>query len=114
MSDEPTNQRPRRKWSCCLFAGLSFLAVAILVIVAGWLSREWARNRELADRQDRWERQIADVKAGKTTRILWPEPRFLEDFVKNQPEVAAKITEVSFDIGKVSDERFGYVASCPI
>jgi hypothetical protein len=67
----------------------------------------------LAESEDRWERQVADVRAGKITRLIWPEPRFLEDFVKNQSDVAAKVTDVRFCGGKVSDERFGYLKQLP-
>jgi hypothetical protein len=109
MPDKPSNLPRRSRWSCCLFSALGLLVIAILVVILGWLSREWVRESALAESKDRWERQVADVKAGKRTRISWPEPRFLEDFVKNQPEVAAKITEVGMLTGKASDERFRYV-----
>ena len=50
---------------------------------------------------------MADVEAGRTTRIVSPEPAFLEGFVRDQPQVAAKITTVDVCMGNVSDVRFG-------
>jgi hypothetical protein len=87
---------------------------AIVVVVLAVFGLRWTfRWQEETDRKDRWERQAADVKAGKTTHILWPEPLYLEEFVRDQPAVAAKITSMEFCIGKVSDERFGYVKQFP-
>lgn len=101
------------KWSCCMSTLLSLLAVVVLLVIIAWLGREWQKSQELSYSRDRWERQVTDIKAGKTTCLIWPEPRFLEDFVKNQPDVAAKVTEVEFCIGRVSDERFGYLRQFP-
>jgi len=113
QSDNRIDQQPRARWSCCLTSVLTLLLVGVLLAIVGWLGREWQRNHELAESKDRWERQIADVKAGKIACLIWPEPRFLKEFVKNQPDVAAKVTEVQFDIGKVSDKRFGYLRQLP-
>jgi hypothetical protein len=101
------------RWSCCLFTLFFFLAVVVLLVIVAWMSRRWQRSYQLAESRDRWERQVADVKAGKRTCLIWPEPRFLEEFVKNQPDAAAKVTGVEFYIGKVSDERFGYLRQLP-
>src|SRR4051794_27335390 len=46
--------------------------------------------------EDWWRRQIAEVKAGGTTTVYWPDPVHLEEFVRDQPEVAAKIDTVIF------------------
>jgi hypothetical protein len=87
---------------------------AIVVVVLAVFGLRWTfRWQEERDRRERWEHQIADVKAGKTTGMVWPEPLYLEEFVRDQPEVAAKITSVAFCIGKVSDERFGYLKQFP-
>ena len=102
--------QPRSKWSSCLIAALTLLAVGILLAFA----LRWESQRQ-ADREikERWDRQVADLESGKTTCMIWPEPRFLEGFVRDQPEVAAKVTQVECLTGKVSDERFGYVKQFP-
>jgi hypothetical protein len=103
-------RQPRSKWSSCLIAALTLLAVGVLLA----FTLRWESQRQ-ADRgiKERWDRQIADVESGKTTCMIWPEPRFLEGFVRDQPEVAAKVTEIQMFIGKVSDERFRYVKQFP-
>jgi hypothetical protein len=103
-------RQPRSKWSSCLIAALTLLAVGVLLAFA----LRWESQRQ-ADREikERWERQVSELESGKTTCVIWPEPRFLEGFVRDQPEVAAKVTEIQMFIGKVSDERFGYVKQFP-
>jgi len=110
-TDPATLERPpRSKWSSCLVMGLG----AVVFVVLGVLGRGWSLQRQQErESKDRWDRQIAEVEAGKTTRIVWPEPRFLEGFVRDQPEVAAEITQVIFSVGRVSDERFGYLKQFP-
>ncbi len=92
---------------------LSLILVAVMLcFIAIPLVLEFLWGSRVAASQQ-WENQVVDLKAGKTTRIIWPEPRFLEGFVRDQPDVAAKVTEVDFLTGKVSDERFGYVKQFP-
>ena len=112
MSTDPGNPErpPRSKWSCCLAIGLTLLAVGVLLIFSLHWGLKWREERAS---RERWEHQVAEVKAGKTTGIVWPEPRYLEEFVRDQPNVAAKITQVMFCIGRVSDERFGYLNQFP-
>jgi hypothetical protein len=104
------DRQSRGTWSCCLTTGLGLLAVgAVLVFVVRWATQRQT-DREI---KERWEHQVADLEAGRTTCMIWPELKFLEAFVRDQPEVAAKITQVEFFMGKVSDERFGYVKQFP-
>jgi hypothetical protein len=84
-----------------------FLGLAVNAL--RWQSRRQAEENT----KQNWDKQVAEIQAGKTTTIVWPEPKFLEVFVKDQPDVAAKITGVDFCIGKVSDERFGYLKQFP-
>jgi hypothetical protein len=112
MSADSSNSGspPILKWSCCLVTGLGAIAFVVLAILGvGWRQQ---RQEERASKE-RWESQVTDVKAGNTTGITSPEPRFLEEFVRDQPEVAAKVTQVIFLTGKVSDERLAYLRQFP-
>ena len=87
---------------------------AVLFVILGVLGRGWSLQwQEERDSKKHWDQQVANLEAGKTTGIIWPEPRFLEGFVRDQPDVAAKVTQVQFTIGKVSDERYGYLRQLP-
>jgi len=111
MPADPSNSGlpPIFKWSCCLITGVG----AIAFVVLGILGVGWRQQRqEERTRRERWEGQIADVKAGKTKGIVWLEPEYLEAFVRDQPDVAAKVTQVT--IGRnLSDERFRYLRQFP-
>jgi hypothetical protein len=78
------------------------------------LALRWAIQRQ-RDKFTKafWDHQIAGVEAGSSTCLLRPEPEFLEEFVEQRPGVAAKITEVYFSMGSVSDERFRYLRRFP-
>ncbi len=102
--------KPPSVWSCCVATGLTFLAVGVVLV----FTLRWTLQRQDETySKERWERLVADLASGKTTCMIWPEPRFLEGFVRDQPELAAKVTQVACFTGKVSDERFGYVKQFP-
>lgn len=63
--------------------------------------------------KERWERQVEDVRSGQQTFLTSPDPSFLEDFVRDQPDIAAKITKIDFSTSIVSDERFGVLKRFP-
>ena len=111
MSTDPVSpeRQPRSKWSSCLIAALTLLVVGVLLVF--WVRWE-AQQREM-EVKGRWEHQVADLESGKTTTMISPEPRFLEEFVKDRPEAASMVTTVDFCMGKVSDERFGYLRQLP-
>ncbi len=112
MPTDPVSpeRKPRSRWSCCLATGLTLLAIGVLLVVTlRWESQQQSERES----KEFWERQVADLASGKTTGMVWPEPRFLEEFVRDQPEVAAKVIQVECLTGKVSDERFGYVKQFP-
>jgi len=110
QEEAPTRPGQRSTWSCCLVTALGmFVVVTVLALGIRW-GFQWQRNREI---KERWERGVANVEAGQTTCLIWPEPRFLEEFVTQQPETAAKVTDVQMFMGKASDERFRFLRQFP-
>jgi hypothetical protein len=106
MSDEKDTRRVAQNWSCCLVAVLGTIALVFVVLVAlPWFFQRQSKQHGI----NAWETQVEALKAGKSTSVYWPEPLCLEEFVREQPDVAAKITHVDFLTGKVADPRFGYV-----
>jgi hypothetical protein len=114
MSDDEVTRRAAPKWSCCLIAILGSVAFVAVFIILNVISiGNFMRGPSEAERVASWHQQVAELKDGKTTSVRWPEPLCLETFVREQPELAAKITRVDFFEGTVADERFGYVKQFP-
>ena len=95
-----------------LVAGVMVLLIgAPILFLAVWL--EWIEPRKTEQhRKDRWESQVADLKAGKTTAIQIGDVKLFVEFVQKQPNVAAKVTDVVIQTlgprpGAVADEQFG-------
>ena len=103
-------RQPRSKWSSCLIAALTLLAVGVLLAFAFC----WESQQTEMGVKERWERQVADVKSGQQEFLVSPEPKFLDGFVRDQPEVAAKITEHKTSASSnVSDKRYGALKQFP-
>jgi hypothetical protein len=108
---DPTTDAPRRQSARYLVIGA---VGAVVLAVLGALGLELSEQRQIERGiKDRWERQVADVKSGKQTFLTSPEPSFLEDLVRDQPDIAAKITSINFSMSNVSDERFGVLKQFP-
>jgi hypothetical protein len=110
MNEDPASSpRPKNFTLAAIIVILTIAAVGIRLCIEPILLP--AEEDHMADW---WRSQIAEVKAGGTTTVIWPDPVHLEEFVRDQPEVAAKIDTVMFtEEGKVADWRFGYVAEFP-
>ncbi len=77
------DRKPRSKWSCFLATGLTLFAVGVLLVFSlRWLSQ----RQEDRETKERWDRQVADLESGKTTCMIWPEPKFLENGLTMAPE----------------------------
>jgi hypothetical protein len=112
MPSETIDPPPRKKAlypGCLPWLLVGFACIFLICIVFNLPSKKISE----ISRKQCWEEQIAEVEAGKQTRLIWPEPEYLEAFVREKPEVAAKVKEVDFTIGKVSDERFGFIRQFP-
>jgi hypothetical protein len=111
MSTDSVNtaRQSRAKWSCCL-VGLGAIVFVVVLVLALACGLHWLSDKEI---REQWERKVADLEAGRTTCLIQPEPRFLEDFVTKRPEAAAKVIEVQMYIGRASDKRFRYVGQFP-
>jgi hypothetical protein len=75
--------------------GVAALIVAmagVLVMIFQIPKRHYERERRA--RREHLAKQIADVKAGKTSCIYYPDPEFLDDLVQDA-ECAEKLTEVT-------------------
>ena len=111
MSNGGGVQPVNLKWMPCLVSFLGAIAMVVLMLAA---LRWHHRQEDEQHRIEAWQKQVAALKAGTTTVIIWPEPLCLEEFVRGQPGLAAKVTQVCFiPGGKVTDKRFGYVKQFP-
>ena len=109
MSADISPRHAAPNWSCCLLVILGPVAlVGFFVVLSLFSLGNFMRGPNEQDRINAWQTQVEDLKRGVTS-VRWPEPLCLEEFVRDQPELAAKITKVDFFMGTVADPRFGYV-----
>ena len=102
-------EKPRSRWSCCIWATVCPSALVALVL----LLREVSRRAEFQRAKARMDQDIAKVEQGKTTSFINPDPRFLEDLVTKHTACAAKLTMLEIGMMDVSDERFRYLRQLP-
>ncbi len=104
MSDIFAAQPRKSNWPPRASASAALLAVAVVSLLGSGLGCD-AKSAKEASRKESWERQIKALKAGEQDFLVSPDPELLAKLVKEQPEVAAKITNIDFAMDAVSDER---------
>lgn len=110
MSDVPKGKSAGSSAKRCWPLILVLAGLLVLLAIAYWLEYSLRRGMEAHTR-----RQMAEVKAGKTTVISDPAPEMLGELV-NDRECADKITEVEISEltgRRISDKRFRDLKSLP-
>jgi hypothetical protein len=112
--DESTNSgKAASRRSLYLWLAASTLALVLLVLLPGWVLREASRAAEFRHAKQLMDEQIAEVKAGKRTRLMDLDPRFLQDVIQDK-ECASRITEVWIASRRsMSDDRFRLLKQFP-
>jgi hypothetical protein len=105
LNDDPNSQKPKWRWSRRSWLAVCALAVVLLILLLAWALPEARRMAECRSARVRMDQQIAEVKAGKTTCLLSPDPRFLKDLIRDK-KCVSQIREVWISGSGMSDGRF--------